>query len=82
MEWIGGVVLLFALSIVGGCVRARQGEVREKRTYLFETEAGERDTPFGEFADGASDSSPTCRQCLQELSSEHYHYCVSCFPAD
>jgi hypothetical protein len=63
MEPASGVAVaaLFVLSIVGVVARVRRTGVPERRTYPFETADSDRATPFGEFAAGADDTSPTGR---------------------
>ena len=79
MEPVGWAVLVLLVSTVGVAVSVRRGHAPgEKRTYAFETEAGERDNPFSELSEGADDSSPTCRQCGTGLSAEAYDYCTTC----
>lgn len=51
----------------------------EKRVHLYEDERGNRANPFGDFSEGASDASSTCRSCGGGLESEAHRYCGSCF---
>jgi hypothetical protein len=81
MEPTSGIVVLFVLSMVGVAARVRQAGVPERRTYLFETADGDRANPFADFAAGADETSPTCRNCRQALSSEQFRYCLTCLPA-
>jgi hypothetical protein len=83
MEPVGWAVLVVVASTVGVAVSVGRGHAPgERRTYLFETETGGRDSPFADLSAGADDSSPTCRGCGTGLSAEVYDYCTVCSLAD
>lgn len=83
MESVAAALLVLCLSIAVVLVSVWRGHAPgEKRTHLFETEAGERANPFEGLSEGAADGPPTCHRCREELESEHYRYCTDCLPAD
>ena len=57
--------------------RLRRGP-GSKRNHLFETDDGNRATPFGSVADGAARWPGTCRGCGRGLESRAYWYCPRC----
>lgn len=79
---IGGVLILCGLVGLRFLVLYARGDFdihdppREKRTYLFETDDGERYNPFAaDDADRTEDH--RCPVC-GHVNDEDYHYCSEC----
>lgn len=83
MSWLSLVTLVIILTTVGVTVSIRRRDILdEPQTYVFETEDGDQANPFDELAEGAANTSPTCRLCRRELPSRTHQYCTACFSAD